>query len=97
MWYRLAEALLPMVAFAVGVDTHFSALVHAAPFLITTSITEGFGFSFLEPWTAGRSIWGRRLKEICTDFAAHGIDAIVVGHGHHYSACTSGIFPASSL
>jgi hypothetical protein len=74
MWCRLAEELLPMVGFAVGVGARFADLVHAAPFLITTSITEGFGFSFLEPWTAGRTIWGRRLEAVCDDFAARGID-----------------------
>jgi hypothetical protein len=74
MWRDLAADLLPTVAFEVGVGQSFDALVHAAPFLITTSITEGFGFSFLEPWTAGRTIWGRRLKEICADFDAQGID-----------------------
>lgn len=74
MWCRLAEERLPMVAFEVGVGARFAALVHAAPFLITTSITEGFGFSFLEPWTAGRTLWGRRLEANCADFAAKGID-----------------------
>jgi hypothetical protein len=74
MWCRLAEELLPMVAFGVGMGASFTALVHAAPFLITTSITEGFGFSFLEPWTAGRTLWGRRLAAICADFSARGVD-----------------------
>jgi hypothetical protein len=74
MWQRLADEALPMVAFAVGVGQPFSKLVQAAPFLITTSITEGFGFSFLEPWTAGRPVWGRRLGAICSDFESHGID-----------------------
>ncbi|MDJ0782864.1 MAG: hypothetical protein QNJ22_12895 [Desulfosarcinaceae bacterium] len=80
MWRRLAEAQGLGVAFEVGVGRRFSELVHAAPFLITTSITEGFGFSFLEPWTARRAVWGRRLAAICGDFEAHGIDL-----GHLYS------------
>jgi hypothetical protein len=74
MWCRFSDALLPMVSFAVGVGGDFTALVHGAPFLLTTSITEGFGFSFLEPWTAGRPIWGRRLGDICADFESRGID-----------------------
>jgi hypothetical protein len=41
--------------------------------LITTSITEGFGFSFLEPWTAEKFLWGRRLPEICQDFEKNGV------------------------
>jgi hypothetical protein len=45
----------------------------SARFLITTSITEGFGFSFLEPWTANKILWGRKLPEICNDFEKKGI------------------------
>lgn len=74
MWRDLAADLLPKVAFGVGENQDFTALVHAAPFLVTTSVTEGFGFSFLEPWTAGRTIWGRRLGAVCADFEAQGID-----------------------
>lgn len=46
----------------------FAALVGAADTLITTSISEGFGFVFLEPWTAGKGLVGRGLPEICGDF-----------------------------
>jgi hypothetical protein len=42
----------------------FSELVGAAACMLTTSITEGFGFAFLEPWTVltriapvSRRIW----------------------------------------
>ena len=45
----------------------------SARFIITTSITEGFGFSFLEPWTANKILWGRKLPEICQDFEKKGI------------------------
>ena len=41
--------------------------------MITTSITEGFGFSFLEPWTAGKALQGRRLGSICADFEENGL------------------------
>jgi len=40
------------VEFEAGLKKDFSELVLSAKFIITTSITEGFGFSFLEPWTA---------------------------------------------
>ncbi|MCP3875525.1 MAG: hypothetical protein GY699_20515, partial [Desulfobacteraceae bacterium] len=33
----------------------------------------GFGFSFLEAWTAGKCLWGRILPDICTDFIDKGI------------------------
>jgi hypothetical protein len=41
--------------------------------MVTTSISEGFGFSFLEPWTGGKQLWGRRLDDICVDFERRGL------------------------
>ena len=61
------------VIFEAGLSHDFSELVHSAKFLITTSITEGFGFSFLEPWTAKKILWGRKLPEICHDFEKNGV------------------------
>jgi glycosyltransferase involved in cell wall biosynthesis len=61
------------VAFDAGVGVDFIDLVHTSRYLLTTSITEGFGFSFLEPWLAGKCLWGRRLPDICRDFEEHGI------------------------
>ena len=42
-------------------------------FILTTSITEGFGYAFLEAWTGARMVWGRLLPEICSDFIDHGL------------------------
>jgi hypothetical protein len=61
------------VVFDAGLTHEFSELVYASKFLITTSITEGFGLSFLEPWTGQKILWGRKLPEICRDFEANGI------------------------
>lgn len=61
------------VIFEAGLSHEFSELVMCAKFLITTSITEGFGFSFLEPWTAKKILWGRKLPEICHDFEKNGV------------------------
>lgn len=41
---------------------------------MTTSINEGFGFSFLEPWTAGKYLHGRMIKAVCRDFEANGVN-----------------------
>ena len=51
----------------------FEALVADARFLLTTSINEGFGFAFLEPWGSGKALMGRRLPDICQDFEGRGI------------------------
>jgi hypothetical protein len=61
------------VEFDTGLNRPFDAIVHSAQYLLTTSITEGFGFSFLEPWLFERWVWGRKLPDICCDFEANGV------------------------
>jgi len=61
------------VRFEAGVGKSFPDLVRNAALILTTSVTEGFGFSFLEPWTAGKLLWGRRLGPICRDFEKNGL------------------------
>jgi hypothetical protein len=61
------------VIFEAGLTHDFSDLVLSSDFLITTSISEGFGFSFLEPWTARKNLWGRKLPDICHDFEQNSI------------------------
>lgn len=56
------------VIFEAGLTHDFPDLVLSSAFLISTSISEGFGFSFLEPWTAKKILWGRKLPDICQDF-----------------------------
>ncbi|MDH3568444.1 MAG: hypothetical protein OEM61_13965, partial [Desulfobacteraceae bacterium] len=72
-WKSFVEEKHLDIIFEAGLTHDFSNLVWAANFLITTSITEGFGFSFLEPWTAEKFLWGRRLPEICQDFEKNGV------------------------
>ena len=52
----------------------FEALMQSADAILTTSIAEGFGLAFLEPWLFGKAIVGRNLPPISADFVAHGID-----------------------
>jgi hypothetical protein len=61
------------VHFEVGKHHNFQDLVSGAKWVLTTSIAEGFGFAFLEPWTAGKRLTGRHLPQVCQDFAHHGI------------------------
>ena len=61
------------IVFEAGVTHEFSELLMSSKFIITTSITEGFGFSFLEPWTAKKILWGRKLPDICHDFEKNNI------------------------
>ena len=72
-WKRFVKEKRLNVNFEVGRKVDFSALVGAAASMVTTSIAEGFGFSFLEPWTAGLLLWGRKLGEVCRDFEQNGV------------------------
>jgi len=40
---------------------------------VSTSILEGFGFVFIEPWLAGQCIIGRNIHSVTIDFAKAGI------------------------
>jgi len=61
------------VEFDVGLKFDFHHLVASSDLFLTTSIMEGFGFSFLESWTGNKMLWGRILPEICSDFKNNGI------------------------
>ncbi len=73
-WKAFAAKQQLQVEFDSGLNTPFETIVSSARYLLTTSITEGFGFSFLEPWLFDKFVWGRKLPEICTDFESRGID-----------------------
>ncbi|MDR3160098.1 MAG: glycosyltransferase family 1 protein [Spirochaetaceae bacterium] len=72
-WTDLAEQLKLPVEFGVGASADFSHIMGSSLGVITTSIKEGFGFSYLEPWTAGRAVIGRRLDYVCRDFEDAGL------------------------
>lgn len=73
-WVAFAEELELNVEFDAGTNTPFHEMIAKADALITTSIAEGFGLAFLEPWLAGKPLVGRNLPEITADFEEHGLD-----------------------
>ena len=75
-WRQVAAALRLPVDFAVGEDRSlsFEARMRSATALVTTSIAEGFGMGFLEPWLYGRGVLGRDLPAITADFRAAGVN-----------------------
>ncbi len=67
-WQDFVRQFKLNVQFEAGVQRVFKSLVSSSKFILTTSITEGFGFAFIEPWLFGKPIWGRYLPGICDNF-----------------------------
>ncbi len=82
-WIEFAQSNNLPATFGAGDQQEYSfpSIVHAADLLMTSSITEGFGLTFLEAWLADRPLVGRDLPEITGDFKEKGID-----FGHLYSS-----------
>lgn len=74
IWQSFVKQHNLRVAFNVAHTTPFPELVARAKFIITTSVNEGFGFTYLEPWTAGKTVFGRNLPHVCNDFKRNGLD-----------------------
>lgn len=75
-WKNLAKDLGLRVIFEIGEDGGLSLAENyaAADLVLTTSVQEGFGMAFLEPWLYGRKVIGRKLKYITRDFEKAGIN-----------------------
>lgn len=74
-WKQFSSTLeLPVrLALAEDIDQPFEKVVGASTAILTTSVAEGFGLGFLEPWLFGKPLVGRDLPEVTTDFQRHGI------------------------
>ncbi|MBM9615842.1 glycosyltransferase family 4 protein [Desulfobulbus rhabdoformis] len=74
-WKQIAAELgLPVHFELVGPNGYgFIDLLRLADMAMTTSVAEGFGMAFLEPWTQTTPVCGRNLVEITRQFA---IDAL---------------------
>lgn len=69
-----AQWRLPVV-FEAGLQpgATLAALFARAAFVATTSVAEGFGLAFMEPWLADRPLVGRALPEITAEMEAAGL------------------------
>lgn len=74
-WQALAAEVAPRAVFDAGhlVDVSFGENIAAADFIVSTSVAEGFGMAFLEPWLAHREVIARRLGTVTDDFEACGM------------------------
>ncbi|MEJ2156929.1 MAG: glycosyltransferase [Desulfobacteraceae bacterium] len=73
-WQSFARRRNLPVRFGVGLGADYIKLLSTCRYVLTTSITEGFGFAYLEPWLAGKALWGRLLKDTCSGFIARGVE-----------------------
>jgi glycosyltransferase involved in cell wall biosynthesis len=62
------------VKFESGREVNHEELIHISDFCITTSVREGFGMVYLEPWLAGTPVIGRDLPCVTNDLRKHGIE-----------------------
>ena len=74
-WRELAKSVAPRAVFGAGESDEltFSQNVAASDYILSTSVAEGFGMAFLEPWLAGRSVIARNLPTVTSDFSSNGI------------------------
>jgi glycosyltransferase involved in cell wall biosynthesis len=61
------------VKFESGAIVNHEDLIRISDFCITTSIREGFGMVYLEPWLAGTPVSGRNLPCITEDLRKSGL------------------------
>ncbi|MBN2492398.1 MAG: glycosyltransferase [Planctomycetes bacterium] len=75
-WMAFARSLRLPVDFEAGRNgaVPFADLLGQSRLVVTTSVGEGFGLAFLEPWLAERPLAGRDLPELTRDFKEHGLD-----------------------
>ncbi len=72
-WVTLAEELKLPIHFNVAQKVAFEKLLFTADTVVTTSIREGFGMAFLEPWLLDTPVIGRDLPMVTTDFKEAGL------------------------
>lgn len=75
-WQQLSEELGLPITFDAA--RKFGRPVYdflfAANHCVTTSMEEGFGMAFLEPWMAGKGLKGRDLPPVTQDFREAGVN-----------------------
>ena len=74
-WRTVASEFAPQAIFDAGhhADVSFTDNIAAADSIVSTSVAEGFGMAFLEPWLAQREVIARRLPTVTNDFEACGV------------------------
>jgi glycosyltransferase involved in cell wall biosynthesis len=72
-WKDFCSARHIPVIFEAGKAIDIHDLMPAVDFCITTSVMEGFGLAFMEPWLAGIPVIGRNIEYCTADLKRNGI------------------------
>ncbi len=85
-WKLFCQAQKIPVVFEAGEKTDFPELMHASDICLTTSVMEGFGMVYLEPWLFNTPVAGRNLPDVTEDFFYAGIKLNALYNGLHVYA-----------
>ena len=72
-WKKFCNTHNIPVLFEAGQAIDIHDLMPASDFCITTSMMEGFGLAFMEPWLAGIPVIGRNIEYCTSDLKRNGI------------------------
>ncbi len=84
-WKQLCSRLKIPLVFEAGTRVDFEQLLVASDVCISTSVREGFGMVFLEPWLLSTPVMGRNISYVTEDLKKSGVcfpllyEAIKVG------------------
>jgi hypothetical protein len=73
-WKNFCEQNKIHVKFETGGIVNHEDLIGISDFCITTSIREGFGMVYLEPWLAGTPVSGRNISCITDDLRKYNLE-----------------------
>jgi glycosyltransferase involved in cell wall biosynthesis len=73
-WKEFCKQEKIHVCWEAGTKCDFEKLLKASDFCLTTSIQEGFGMVFLEPWLLGTAVKGRNIPMVTDDIIASGLE-----------------------
>jgi glycosyltransferase involved in cell wall biosynthesis len=73
-WKNFCEENKIQVKFETGMIVNHEDLIRISDFCITTSIREGFGMVYLEPWLAGTPVSGRNIPCITDDLRKYKLE-----------------------
>lgn len=73
-WLAFCQRFDINVVFEAGTKVDFTELITASDFCVTTSIREGFGMAYIEPWMMSTPVAGRRLENVMKDLIHAGLE-----------------------